>query len=129
MPTTVVSVGFRRKEREAGLLAADPVDQFARAGARAIGADQALPRILQSGVKGCTISSRCPSSWRPSRWPTHTRPPGQKHALIQLHVVDDADDGVIDRISLQPSAMRAELPDTAITRSRNPALTVSTVTT
>src|ERR1022692_620427 len=32
-------------------------------------------------------------------------------------------------VSLHPSAMRAELPATAMTRSRNPALTVSTETT
>src|SRR5579863_9552940 len=32
-------------------------------------------------------------------------------------------------VSLQPSAIRAELPDTAITRSPTPALTVSTETT
>jgi len=89
---------------------ADPVHQFARAGPRRIQADQALSVLRNSGVNGCTTSMRHPviagvltvhqtePITRRSTW-------ASPHWSIQVHLVDNADDGVVDGLSLQPSAM------------------------
>src|SRR5262245_10645929 len=109
-----------RKKRKAGFFAPAPVDQLTGAGARAVCADdastgwfpihserlndqQALP--LQVLILYCGPEATDHLSQK------HNYPSSRTSSTIPMMAVSTG-------VSLQPSAIRAELPDTAITRSR-----------
>jgi hypothetical protein len=110
---------FFWKKRKAGFAAAHPIDQFSGPGARGIDADEAFTGLFEFRRQGLYHEKAHSFHVRIFRSGPDTADYASKEhdqssrtsSTIPIMAVSTG-------VSLQPSAMRAELPETARTRSR-----------